>query len=198
MAMSNITVKGITPALAILGAYQRFVYEDNLSSFQLDNTFIPTNLISSQTNYEMRNNTFSGFRWIHKTLSGETTGSLKLQSFVNASPTGTDLMLFGQDGTITISSFNVSGNINMGGNQITNLPLPFAGTDAASKDYVLSIVNTITLTGDISGTGTGSIATTFIANPTFTGTNYIRIPTGTTAQRPSSPSVGMVRCNTSF
>ena len=140
MAMSNITVRGITPALAILGDYQRFVYEDNLSSFQLDNTFVPTSLIPSQLNSETRNNTLSGFRWVHNTLSGETTGSLKLQSFLNASPTGTDLMLFGQDGSLTINApLTISANLNMNDFNIINVANPVNPQDVVTKEYADAI-----------------------------------------------------------
>jgi hypothetical protein len=56
----------------------------------------------------------------------------------------------------------------------------------------------ITLQGDIIGSGNLSnpITTSFKENPTFLGHEYIKIPTGNTAQRPSNPSVGMLRCNT--
>jgi len=33
-------------------------------------------------------------------------------------------------------------------------------------------------------------------NPILKGTSFVQIPTGNTAQRPSNPSVGMIRCNT--
>lgn len=97
-------IKAIDPELQILGPAQQFKFDQNLSSVQLDSSFVPTSLVASQNNFETRNNTLSGFRWVHLTNLGDTFGQLKLQSFVNASPTGTDIMLFNQDGSITFDS----------------------------------------------------------------------------------------------
>ena len=90
--MSSITVSGITPSLLILGDTQQFNYDQQtISSFQLNSNFVPTSLISPQTFLELRNNTLSGFRWIHTTGLSDTIGEFKLQSFVGASLTGTDI-----------------------------------------------------------------------------------------------------------
>lgn len=118
MVMSSITIKGLTPSLNILAATQRFIApsNENLSATSLDNTFTPVALIPSQQNFETRNIALSGFRWNHATTSTDTHGTLKLQSFVNASPTGTDLMIFHQDGTITLGvPINIPATINVGG-----------------------------------------------------------------------------------
>jgi hypothetical protein len=47
-----------------------------------------------------------------------------------------------------------------------------------------------------SPTFTGTV--TFVGSADFTGTGYIDIPAGTTAQRPGSPSSGMIRFNTTL
>lgn len=98
MPMSTITVAGINPALNILGATQQFNYTQELSAFQITNSFVPSNLVASTFNFEFRNNLFSGFRWIHKTTNTDTYGSLKLTNFINAEPTGSDMMEFNSDG----------------------------------------------------------------------------------------------------
>lgn len=98
---SSLTVSGITPDLSILGAYQEFIYNQNSSAFRLHNTFVPTSEIASETNFEFRNRALSGFRWVHGTLDTDTIGELKLQSFINASPTGIDILSFNNDGSIT-------------------------------------------------------------------------------------------------
>jgi hypothetical protein len=56
----------------------------------------------------------------------------------------------------------------------------------------------VTLQGDIIGSGNLSnpIVTLFTANPSFTGKEYIKIPVGNIAERPSNSQVGMVRYNT--
>lgn len=73
------------------------------------------------------------------------------------------------------------------------------GSATQAQTYLTTLLNTgITLQGDITGSGNLSnpIITIFKENPTFLGHEYIKIPTGNTAQRPSNPSVGMIRCNT--
>lgn len=58
---------------------------------------------------------------------------------------------------------------------------------------VLGSANQITVTVN------NNIATISIANnPVFTGNGSMTIPNGTTAQRPSTPTVGMMRLNTSL
>jgi hypothetical protein len=74
-----------------------------------------------------------------------------------------------------------------------------AGYANDAQDALNSLLNTqVTLQGDIAATGplTGALSTTFTPNPSFSGAQYMRIPTGSTAQRPLFPEVGMVRYNT--
>lgn len=97
MAMSSITVKGIVPSLLILGGFQDFIYDQPTSIFRTTNNFIPTISIPSITNWELRNNNLSGFRWVHNTDFGDTTGELNLQSFVNNLSIGNNIVLIDQD-----------------------------------------------------------------------------------------------------
>jgi hypothetical protein len=74
-----------------------------------------------------------------------------------------------------------------------------AGYANDAQDALNSLLNTqVTLQGDIAATGplTGALSTTFTPNPSFSGAQYMRIPTGSTTQRPLFPEVGMVRYNT--
>jgi hypothetical protein len=100
MPLSSITVAGIHPGLNVLGATQQFNYTQELSTFQITNSFVPSSVISSVFNFELRNNLFSGFRWVHNTNNTDTYGSLKLQNFVNAQPvsSGTDMIEFNSEG----------------------------------------------------------------------------------------------------
>lgn len=61
-----------------------------------------------------------------------------------------------------------------------------------------TLLNTqVNLSGDVAATGTltGPITTTFTPNPSFSGSSYMRIPTGSSAFRPLIPEAGMVRFN---
>ena len=61
------------------------------------------------------------------------------------------------------------------------------------------IDNIIGTTNEITVTVTNNIATVSISpNPVLPGTASVTIPTGTTAQRPSTPVVGMLRFNTTL
>lgn len=97
-------IKALDPELQVSGPVQQFNFDQNLSSLQFHTNFLPTSLIPSQNNFETRNKGLCGFRWNHTTEDGDTFGTLKLQSFVNASPTGTDIITFTQTGDIIFNS----------------------------------------------------------------------------------------------
>ena len=164
--MSAFVVSNIATNLNILSSEQRFIFGNNtlpepLGALKLDNLFVPVTGTPSVTNFETRNNTLSGFRWIHTTNVGDTIGQLKLQSFINAQTTGTDILLFNQDGTVTFTStvnipgFAITGNLDMNNHRIVNLSDPVNAQDATTKSFVESLVGsgTITLSGAVSGTG---------------------------------------------
>jgi hypothetical protein len=202
--MSVITVAGINPILNILGATQQFNYTQPLSLFQVNNSYIPTALVSSQFNMEYRNNLLSGFRWIHLTNDGDTHGSLTLQSFVNAqsSDSGTDIMTITESGNINIDApVIISTDLDLGNNKIINLDTPTSDKDAVTKAYADSLTaGIVTLIGDITGSGNvgTNITTTFKQDPIFLGNGSLTIPEGTTIQRPVTPTGGMIRYNTNI
>lgn len=104
--MSAFVVSNISPSLKIDND-QRFIFglvgsPEPLGSFKLDNIYTPILGSPSFTNFEIRNQGLSGYRWIHETQQGETYGSFKLQKFLTASPTGIDIMSFNDDGSFTI------------------------------------------------------------------------------------------------
>lgn len=69
----------------------------------------------------------------------------------------------------------------------------FAKTDQNTFTSILGTTNQITVNV------TAGVATIALANNTvIPGTGSVTIPTGTTVQRPSTPTVGMVRFNTSL
>jgi hypothetical protein len=131
MAVSTITVGGINPALNILGSTQQFNFSQNLSEFQLNNLFVPTSLVSSQTNSEFRNNLLSGFRWAHLTSNTDTYGSLTLTSFVNASFSGNNLISFNNSGINIYTAVNLNSQIISNGTWEGNpIALAYGGTNA--------------------------------------------------------------------
>ena len=164
--MSAFVVSNIASNLNMLSGEQRFIFGNNtlpepLGSFKFDNLFTPVIGTPSITNFETRNKDLSGFRWIHTTNAGDTFGAYKLQSFINAQTTGTDILLFNQDGTVTFTStvnipgFAITGNLDMNNHRIVNLSDPVNAQDATTKSFVETLVGsgTITLSGAISGTG---------------------------------------------
>lgn len=130
--------KNIDPEMQILGPTQQFIFNQNLNQFQFDNTFVPTSLVPSQNLFELRNSGLSGFRFRHETTFGDTHGTLKIQSFVNGQTTGTDLMTFNQDGTITIDAGLIFDDLNftklgIGIDPSTDGRIEFANTSLDTK-----------------------------------------------------------------
>lgn len=163
-------IKAIDPELQVLGPAQQFKFDLNLASMQFDNTFVPTSLIPSQNNSETRNSGLSGFRWVHITEDGDTFGTLKLQSFVNASPTGTDIMTFNQAGEIIFNSgviIHIPPIIEVDGTSQT-----FRYDGASEADFILQ--NTFAAT-----MGTPSYVDVHLTNST-TGGYRIRHTSSTT------------------
>ena len=155
MAFSTLTVAGINPVLNILGNTQQFNYVQNISTFQLKNSFVVNPLVSSTLNFETQNYLYSGFRWQHKTLSTDTHGSLTLQSFINADTGGTDIISFNDDDTITfVVPIIISTNLDLNGNRITDAADPVDPQDLTTKNYVDSLLGTVTLSGAVTGSGT--------------------------------------------
>ena len=103
----------------------------------------------------------------------------------------------------------MSGDLNMGGNKITNVADPIGPTDVVTKDYLDTLsfdpagTGSVDFTGNITVAGTlgvtgaatfGSTAT-FGGDVTITSTGALTIPDGTKAERPT-PVTGMIRFNT--
>jgi hypothetical protein len=71
--------------------------------------------------------------------------------------------------------------------------ITFSRLSKSGIDSVLGTSNQIVVTV------VNNVATISLSpNPILPGTGSVTIPTGTTLQRPSSPTVGMVRLNTSL
>jgi hypothetical protein len=216
MPMSTITVSGISPTLNILGAAQQFNYTQQLSTFQITNSFIPTSLIPSTFNFEFRNNLFSGFRWIHSTSNTDTYGSLTLQNFVNAqnSSLGNNMMEFNSDGINILTGLNLktspllyiessaapsapaaNGIYSVTSNKplYTSSTAIYTGTIITAKNAVTSGIGTLNGTTGVT-ISTAAIQTTSIVNITRNN-GASSAPTGTSL---GHLSVGSIVNGTSF
>ena len=80
----------------------------------------------------------------------------------------------------------MSGNLVMGNNKVTGLADGISATDAVTfGQFTDPTFDTLTVTG----------LSTFNSQAKFLSTDDIKIPVGSTAQRPASPVVGMIRFN---
>jgi len=103
----------------------------------------------------------------------------------------------------------MSGDLNMGGNKITNVADPTGGTDVVTKDYLdtfsfnpagtgnVDFTGNITVAGTLGVTGAATFGSTatFGGDVTITSTGALTIPDGTEAERPTAVT-GMIRFNT--
>ena len=89
-----------------------------------------------------------------------------------------------------------TGNLKMGNNRVTGLSNGLASTDAVT----LAQLNDPSITGnvDIAGTLHVAGATTLDSSLTINSTDDLKLPNGTTAQRPVAPASGMIRFNTTL
>ena len=80
----------------------------------------------------------------------------------------------------------MSGNLVMGNNKVTGLANATNPTDAVTySQFINPTFATLTVSG----------ASVFNSQAQFLSTDDIKIPVGSTAQRPTSPTVGMIRFN---
>lgn len=119
--------------------------------------------------------------------------------------------------TINGNAYSVIGVSLTGGSQagVLTFASPVSATDAAQGNVVIPLARTIWLSeggsgvlpGDIAfnlagtsriyfdASGGGLTLATGAASVTMSGTGATKVPTGTTAQRPASPILGMIRAN---
>jgi len=76
----------------------------------------------------------------------------------------------------------VTGNLQMNSNKLTGLAVGTTTGDSVEYSQLVALLNNATLTGTVSMTGTG----------------FLLIPKGTTAQRPAVPVAGEIRYNTTI
>jgi len=130
-----------------------------------------------------------------------------------------DVLLAYDVSAVALRKITISDILNSGLSWTTSTINGFAGADISivpAAGYKAQVTGNFTVTGNLitSGNntvnGNGSVVGTFgvtsnttiggtlsVANDvSLTGTGALKIPTGTTIQRPSTPSVGQIRFNT--
>ena len=76
----------------------------------------------------------------------------------------------------------ITGNLQMNSNKLTGLAVGTTAGDSVEFSQLAALLNNATLTGTVSMTGTG----------------FLLIPKGTTAERPAVPVAGEIRYNTTI
>jgi hypothetical protein len=76
----------------------------------------------------------------------------------------------------------ITGNLQMNSNKLTGLAVGTTAGDSVEFTQLATLLNNATLTGTVSMTGTG----------------FLLIPKGTTAERPAVPVAGEIRYNTTI
>ena len=166
MVMSQLTVKGIVPDLAILGNFQRFSFTEKDASFQLKNLFSSNTKAIASTRLDFVDHALQGFRFLHTIPQPETAG-----------------------GTFTLEAFNALSVIQPIFTVHPDLSMVFATTvhTQALTAKTLHVTEKATVDGDlhVGGTLYAKRASGFLylarATPIPLTTTAAKIPLTTTA-----------------
>lgn len=88
----------------------------------------------------------------------------------------------------------MTGNLNANGYKIVGLVAGTASGNSVEYDQFIAAFTDPTITGDLTVTGNESVG----GNLTVSGTGFVLVAKGTTAQRPLVPVEGEIRYNTDF
>ena len=149
LGMSNLLIQGIIPDLKVKGNTQQLTYDfDNTAKLSLYNKWVPTPTVSAQTALPFLSSTLSGIGLFHQTNNTDTIGKLSVKKIVGNVFTD-DIVSFNNDGSATFTLAPFSSTAPTVGNHLVN------------KTYADSLMGSalITLTGAVSGTGTGTVPT---------------------------------------
>lgn len=134
----DLYVAKINPELEIIGNVQQFSFNQNRSVFQIQNTFIPTNLIPSENIEEFRNSNNSGYRLVQETASTSNSGDFYLEKFLNGEEDGEKILSF-EESTDQLTLEKI---LNANNQRIVNVTEEPAGDqDAISFIYLWRVLN---------------------------------------------------------
>lgn len=134
----DLFVARINPEAHILGAVQQFVFDLPYSVFQIQNTFIPTNLIPSENIEEFRNSNNSGYRLVQETASPSNSGDFYLEKFLNGEEDGEKILSF-EESTDQLTLEKI---LNANNQRIVNVTEePAADQDTISFIYLWRVLN---------------------------------------------------------
>lgn len=114
MAGIQLVAERIGVSLDVPGTTQSFNFTQNVAKLQSNNIFVPVaNGASNKIISETRNNNLGGFRWVHETTNGQTSGTYKLLKFLNDDQTGAEIFSFDQNGNASFANnLTINGSIN--------------------------------------------------------------------------------------
>jgi hypothetical protein len=196
----NLTVNGDTTTI---NATTITVDDKNI---ELGSVATPTDSTADGGGITLKGNTDKTFNWIDSTDAWTSSEHLNLLtgkeyyinglSVLNSTTLGSGVTNSSLTSVGTLSSVTTAGDGTIGGDLAVN------GGDLTTTSTTFNLVNTNATTLNIGQAATtisiGSTSGTINVGNVLatTGTSHWTLPAGTVSQRPSVPSVGMVRYNT--
>lgn len=182
---------------------------NNLISNQIVTTFIPNPIFTGKEYIKIP---------VGNTLERPNSpllGMLRVNTDIPQYPPINQFLVLGTPDQINVNNNNneftvsISDNAKIYGLESLTIPTgttlqrpsnPTLGMIRINTDLVSNLFELLGTDHQIKVTinNDNSSTLSFQDNPEFTGTEYMKIPTGTTSQRPSNPTVGMIRCNLSI
>lgn len=153
MALSNLTVNGITPDLNILGStqYFNFAAENNSVWLKLRSLYAPIQGVPSSLGVGFLNQQFNGFDFIHTTALGEQYGVFSFRKFTNNGQTVNNIF------SVNSTQFLFGQEISMNSFKITGLANPTVSNDAVNLAYLQgNTVSSVAISGSTGLSVSGS------------------------------------------
>jgi hypothetical protein len=130
----------IHPELHMLSDMQQFVFNArfNKNTFQVMNLFNPTAEIKSKNILELRNKSYSGYRFTQETSDISNSGDLKLTRYIDSNEEDDEIISFSEES----DNLKLGKILNANDKRIINVPLePEADRDAISFEFLWNVLN---------------------------------------------------------